>query len=53
MILTIDAAPLASEAVVETLRRHATNERASVGAEAAAAVRAPAAGGGEEEAEIV
>ena len=49
----LDAAPLASEAVVETLRRHATNERASVGAEAAAAVRAPAAGGGEEEAEIV
>jgi len=48
----LDAAPLASEAVVETLRRHATNERASVGAEAAAAVRAPAAGGGEE-AEIV
>ena len=48
----LDAAPLASEAVVETLRRHATNERASVGAEAAAAAQAPAAGGGEE-AEIV
>jgi len=46
----LDAAPLASAAVVETLRRHATNERASVGAEA---VQAPAAGGGEEEAEIV